>query len=116
MPREAVISRDGFPRGRDAVRGQVAVVAVRHRPLDGVYHVLRRLKSKRHGISDIEVANAHAAGLNRPCLGNDVADRIRKAVDPCRDGNRSRCLRRQHSRSILHGALPPAFDELINYT
>jgi hypothetical protein len=51
-------------------------MAVRHRTLNGVYHVLWRLESERYGIADIEVANTSAAGLNGPCLGNDVANRI----------------------------------------
>ena len=80
---------DRFARRRDAGRRSVAVVAVAHRALDRGDEVRRRLEPERDRVADVEVADPRALRFDALRLGDDVADRVREAVDSAgdRDGS-----------------------------
>ena len=72
----------------DARGGSVAVVAVAHRALDRLDQVRGRLETEEHRVADVQVPYAAAARLDRPRLGDDIADGVVEAGVATGDGNR----------------------------
>ena len=95
--------RHRFARLEDPRRWRVAVVAIAHRALDGVDHVLGGAEAKEDGIANIEVANLPSRGLDLPRLRNNVANGIAEATHAFGDRNRGR-----HSRHHLWIVAPSA--------
>ena len=109
-----VVVGDGLAGRRDAGRGQVAVVAVAHRPGHGLDQVRRGREAERHGIPDIQVADPRAASLDGLRLRHDVADGVGEPVHARGDrygprgfGRHSLILRRRASVVLRVGIRRP---------
>ena len=77
-----------FPRRRQCRPTARSRCGRRERALDCVYQMRRRREAENDRVADIQVADARAAGLNPPGLGDDIPDRVIEAADAAGDRNR----------------------------
>ena len=77
-----VIVRHRLPSCGNAVRRQIAVVAIHHRLPHRLNQVRRSFEPKCHRIADVQVTDSPALRFNRARLGDDVTDGVREDDRP----------------------------------
>src|SRR5581483_3729349 len=91
-----VLGRDRFASRRNFRRRAVRVVTVAHRAIDSLDEVGRRDEAERDRVSDVQVTHLRAGRLDPLGLGDDVANRVREAVDAGGSWNSGLNIRRGH--------------------